>query len=48
MAAAVSGPNPPYLVEEPLEDAGGFDGQRAGNSDLFVQYHCREKGEFQT
>lgn len=39
---------PSYLVKESLEDAGGFDWQRAGDSDLFFQYYCRrweEKGE---
>lgn len=34
--------DPAYLVEESLEDAGSFDWQRAGNSDLFFQYYCRE------
>lgn len=30
-----------YLVEEPFEDAGSFDWQRAWDSDLFFQYYCR-------
>lgn len=29
-----------YLVEESLEDAGGLDRQRAGDSDLLFQYNC--------
>lgn len=33
--------NPPYLVEESLEDAGSFDWQRTGDSNLFFQYNCR-------
>lgn len=36
---------PSYLVEESLEDAGGFDRQRARDSDLFFQYYCRRRGE---
>lgn len=40
--------NPAYLVKESLEDAGSFDWQRAGNTDLFFQYYYRERGEIKT